>query len=1321
MRKNKKISINKYKLGLFFLVLLGFVCFAIAQVILLNPANNSVVYSTTQTLRVTTNLSGFTNNVTLQLWNSTNSLINTSLLTTQCYQETTNISSAVDTLNCGLNYSGNYSWSGGWRDDLGLPAKNEYDGNFLTFERSADDHGNYIYINYIKPANALSSTKVRISNSPTILGWNDHNVPTSCWNRSPTVLSLRSVSCPSSFVTCTKSISGVSELDCLNSSNQWEILGVQDPELVGVGEEAVLWSMYPSNHSNNKTNYSIDISLPYYDTYHWNVIVNNGSSNIASSNFTFQYTNSVASCGTLSESNVFYNQTQNISIDQDFCITITGNNVTYNGNGFMINSTTTGLTVFDIQGNNTLVNQAKVKIGVDGVAFNIANSNKNVTINNSVVYGGGVYVETFEDVSHNIIINNNTLNGNTSDFGIIFVDDDANGINQFSIISNNRINNQFPLDIEASGINITNNVIDGATDDSVGFYYNNVNNNYFAFNNITQINDTSSDGVIYVDEAKNTIFEKNWLNISSSLIGISMGNNGYNDNGTVFKDQYLENYLFLKPSTLTIKNTGIGQISFFVPVNGTGANFSKDVQIKYNFVQVNSSQTGINKSANITLYGLPTFVNPVIIRNGIYRCTPSTSPSCYNYTSLNAGTVIFNVSSWSNYTIGEYVLTANLTNPLNNSITNSTNNFTVSINASLGAQNITLNIYNSSGGLVNQTTTSPTGFFSGLIGNVVTLLNGVYNWFYTIFDFNGNSITTNTYTLIVNSTVNITITNPVGTQNYLISGQNQTINWTISNPNSVSSCWYSFNGGPNITLDCNSNSTQVTVTQGSNNLIFYANDTLGNIPQGLSLTWDYYVFQKNISYAPVVLEGDITNINGSFTLHQSPTNLTLMYNGTGYVPSLANSGSDYIASANTIVPLVSIDSNTSFYFSFNFGPININTTTLYQNISNIQITSDCNASNYVLVNMSMYDEDTQRPINGTIDYIFNLLSNSNQIVVLNGTITTNTSTALCSVPNLNSSSLLYSLQLRYYQTGGSYFDETYNIIGSSVQNFPFNIPLYLLNRSSGYEFKINYVDFFYLTHPGATITMQRQYIPENKYKAVEIPIISSEGYALGAFNTNNIKYKAIVMEHGQIIDIFENLFPQCQNAVLSQCELNLRGVENVSTTTSQDLTYTLTQNDTNIVLTYAVPSGTPRTISLSGSQSSRFLTNISTCSISLFSSSGTLNCAYNNTVGDSLVSLQIDVDGDSVASGDLYIAEDLSSFYLLNNYFIAFVLLLTLILMFASSATWMAIISVVGLIYLGVIFLLKGVSLILISTSILWLLIAVILAIYKFSQKEDTT
>jgi hypothetical protein len=90
-----------------------------------------------------------------------------------------------------------------------------------------------------------------------------------------------------------------------------------------------------------------------------------------------------------------------------------------------------------------------------------------------------------------------------------------------------------------------------------------------------------------------------------------------------------------------------GGIVFQEPIVGSGNNFS--VIVSDNFASVDSvNNPGFNKPARITLLNLLTdFTSPRIVRDG--EDCPSTI--CQNLTSLNSGTAIFDVSSWTSYSV----------------------------------------------------------------------------------------------------------------------------------------------------------------------------------------------------------------------------------------------------------------------------------------------------------------------------------------------------------------------------------------------------------------------------------------------------------------------------------------------------------------------------------------------------------------------------------------------------------------------------------------------------------------------------------------------
>jgi len=90
-------------------------------------------------------------------------------------------------------------------------------------------------------------------------------------------------------------------------------------------------------------------------------------------------------------------------------------------------------------------------------------------------------------------------------------------------------------------------------------------------------------------------------------------------------------------------------------------NYQNDPKLDFNHIIISNNSIflnatyyaglKINSSANLTFYGLnTTMANPFMARNGV-KCNDTTNPLCLNYTSLNAGNVKINVSSWTNYSI----------------------------------------------------------------------------------------------------------------------------------------------------------------------------------------------------------------------------------------------------------------------------------------------------------------------------------------------------------------------------------------------------------------------------------------------------------------------------------------------------------------------------------------------------------------------------------------------------------------------------------------------------------------------------------------------
>ncbi len=284
---------------------------------------------------------------------------------------------------------------------------------------------------------------------------------------------------------------------------------------------------------------------------------------------------------------------------------------------------------------------------------------------------------------------------------------------------------------------------------------------------------------------------------------------------------------------LRVINKSSGEIRWLNSLNGWEFNgrLYSNLTIQNNSAYIDSSNSALNSSANVTLFNLPTSLNnPAIVRNSIARCITSSNPKCSNFTSLNAGTVTFNVSSWSNYSIEEDDLTSpniQFTSPTE---TNGSylvrSNIVINITSSdTNLLNISIKLFNSTHNQINfsNSTSSP------LFANYTGLSDGTYHFNATAFDTFDNQNTTERRTVIIDTTPpNVTIVSPTATT---YTTDTIAINLTLSESGN---CLYTINSGAtNITLTNNSARTSFSGTSASLSnaaylLIAYCNDTAGN-------------------------------------------------------------------------------------------------------------------------------------------------------------------------------------------------------------------------------------------------------------------------------------------------------------------------------------------------------------------------------------------------------------------------------------------------------------------------------------------------------------
>jgi uncharacterized membrane protein len=255
-----------------------------------------------------------------------------------------------------------------------------------------------------------------------------------------------------------------------------------------------------------------------------------------------------------------------------------------------------------------------------------------------------------------------------------------------------------------------------------------------------------------------------------------------------------------------------------LPVENNGdsqtiiVNFSSEYPVSVTF-NIYSSTGGVvlNQTTIVSNSSqLPLNVTiPDSLPDGTYTLNLTAMDGVGNPTIINLGMII----------VDSVAPQAVALTPSNNTVTNrSVQNFTANISDSQGVRNATLSIYNTTG-VYNQSFFNLEGEPGEIVSVAVTLVTGVYSWFWQVFDLANNLFSGGSSTITVDMVKPVIVVySPGGNYN------NATIliNLTASGASSI---WF-WNGTANVAYI---GPTYLTFGEGSNTLVIYANDSAGNV------------------------------------------------------------------------------------------------------------------------------------------------------------------------------------------------------------------------------------------------------------------------------------------------------------------------------------------------------------------------------------------------------------------------------------------------------------------------------------------------------------
>jgi len=303
------------------------------------------------------------------------------------------------------------------------------------------------------------------------------------------------------------------------------------------------------------------------------------------------------------------------------------------------------------------------------------------------------------------------------------------------------------------------------------------------------------------------------------------------------------------------------------------------IEINYTFSEVspNTCWWNLNNGANTTI-----------------TCGQNITGQTWNQ-GVNNVTIYINnsgglsASATRSFNVDTINPNATLIFPTNSSYNSTTSqNFTTNLTDNIGLKNATLIIYNQTGEYNRTSITFVSDTIQTTLGIVVTMIDGVYNWFYKVFDWSGNNYATQNNTLTIDTVLpSLSFTYPLNNSYNIIP---TAINYTYVdiNPNS---CWYSTNTGvSNTTITCGQNVTGLSANQGSNTWMVALNDSANNKNQTY-ITFFVDTINPTINFtSPTETSGTYQNRNNIqinvTSIDANLANITIyLYNLTGYINS----------------------------------------------------------------------------------------------------------------------------------------------------------------------------------------------------------------------------------------------------------------------------------------------------------------------------------------------------------------------------------------------------------------------------------------------------
>ena len=493
------------------------------------------------------------------------------------------------------------------------------------------------------------------------------------------------------------------------------------------------------------------------------------------------------------------------------------------------------------------------------------------------------------------------------------------------------------------------------------------------------------------------------------------------------------------------------------------------------------------------------------------------------------------------------------------------------------------------------------------------------------------------------------------------------------------------------------------------------------------------------TYNNITTEGatEIFGINFTKISSLQVSTLNLVYNGTKNSFPYTVTGNEVISESTFAIPTKNVSTNVSFFWNIIFSDSTSYNTSIHNQTINILNIDNCTSYSNLIYNFSQYDEESKAILsnNNTMEIQMNLYNTDKSLLLINFSqkFQETNPTQICLenslLNNVNYSSYVV---VKYYAnlttTNESYSVEYYNILNQTINNntVPKNIKLYSLKETDTTKFRLTFRDEYFNLASNILVQVHRQYIADNDFKIVEIPLTDSSGQTILNLVRSNIVYNIIMVnEAGNVIATFNSIKAFCQDFTIGDCTINLNAdsiaedIYNRDEDFSISITNLTYSNGTELVsLSFITNDLLPKTVRIDVLRNNAF-GNRSVCSNSLTSASGLLTCDVSSiTDTDQFLFTDIYVDGKFFSKDTINLNASTLKFGTVNGAFYAFLLILFLVCLFMEDRKVLIISLGLGWVVVISLGLING-KFVGSTSAGIWILVSIVIMLWKLNNEES--